>query len=132
MAAPLNFRSGIAIYVMCAAAAWFAWPWIKANFVPDMRPYEEPASVGARNHSGITPFDPFGLRPDRNRDVAGRQRMNLDPNEVSPNVEDRRGDPGDLPAGTGGGDIGRTAGLRCRDNVTGRDVPLSFCERGGR
>ena len=120
-----GFGNGILIYAACAAAAWYFWPQIKAALGPDTTPYgsgyQQPAGrLGPpNNHSGVTPWDPFGLR---NRLLGGALGMRLDPGEVSRNVEDRRGEyPGQM------------AGLRCRDTYTGQDVPLSLCdaEHGG-
>jgi hypothetical protein len=153
MAAPLNFRSNLVLYAMCAAAAYFAWPWIKANFGPDMTSYSNPGeygggSTGARNRSGVEPYggdghgggrgysDYFpGPRQERpaGSPVARRQNLRLDPSQVD-DVEDRRGEPrGGRPTW----DEARGSGAACWDSVERRRVDVAFCdqqdrERGGR
>jgi hypothetical protein len=151
MAAPLNFRSNLVLYAMCAAAAYFAWPYIRDHFGPDMTSYSNPGeyggdSTGARNRTGVEPYggdghgggrgysDYFpGPRQERpaGSPVARRQNLRLDPSQVD-DIEDRRGERrGGLERLDPSWDQARgdaAAGLRCRDITTGRDVPLSFCE----
>jgi hypothetical protein len=85
---------------------------------------------GPRGYSDFYP----GPRPERPAgSPVARQQLHLDPDRVD-DVEDRRserrsgldrlGPTWDQARGDA------TGGLRCRDVQTGRDVPLSFCERG--
>jgi hypothetical protein len=152
MAAPLNFRSNLMLYAMCAAAAYFAWPYIRDHFGPDMTSYSNPGpygtSTGARNHTGIEPYggdghgggrgysDYFpGARDQGRPGYARQQPLHLDPTQQD-DVEDRRGERrGGLDRLAPSWDqarrpetTGDAAGLRCRESRTGRDVPLAFCE----
>jgi hypothetical protein len=155
MAAPLNFRSNLVLYAMCAAAAYFAWPWIKANFGPDTTPYTESGeygggSTGARNHTGVEPYggnghgggySPYFPGP---RDGGGqqdyarrRQNLRLDPSATD-DVEDRRGEPrggrptlGEARADEAPGDA-RGSGAACWDRVEHRRVAMSYCDSQGR
>jgi hypothetical protein len=78
-------RNGLLVYALCALLAWLAWPWIQQRLGPDLTTY---MSRGAQMRV---------------------PHMRLDPNEVSPNIEDRRPHDryGNLTADAGGGEIGR-------------------------
>jgi hypothetical protein len=42
-----------------AIAAWFAWPYVAGEMGSIGQ------QIGRMNHSGVEPWDPFGLKPDR-------------------------------------------------------------------
>ena len=96
----LGFNQGILLYGACIAVTVFVgWPWIKANFSPDMTPYTE---SGSHRSS------------DRNHASAGNRQMRapgmtLNPDEPPGQVEDRRPGRGDMSRDLGGGDIGHFA-----------------------
>jgi hypothetical protein len=108
-----------------AVASYFVWPsirdhrapsWVSMQLDPDVKPGE---------------VEDRRSRPsDMGRDLGGSDigRMGPGPRggpggDVGPWGEAR----GDAGPGDGGGRGG--GGLRCRDALTGRDVPMSFCDR---
>jgi hypothetical protein len=151
MAAPLNFRSNLVLYAMCAAAAYFAFPWIQRHFGPDMTPYTEAGpyrgdSTGARNHTGVEPYGGDGRGGGRGysdyfpgnregrpaREARRPYQLHLDP-DATDDVEDRRGDLSRLGPSwdqARGDDAGRA--LACWDHVERHRVDPSYCERGRR
>jgi hypothetical protein len=53
-----------------AVVTWFAWPYVRGEMS------EVGRQVGEMNHSGIAPWDPFGLMPRQDRaDRGGRVRL---------------------------------------------------------
>jgi hypothetical protein len=127
MSGPSSFGGNLLLYAAFAVVAWLAWPTIKHAIGPDTGSYDNP--------------EPYG-RPSRR---AGRAfQMRLDPNEVSPNVEDRRGGHGNIRV-PGGGDLETQIGvpdvqhrradrgdgqiIGCLDQKTGRRVDPRLCER---
>jgi hypothetical protein len=112
-----GFNTAILLYAACCAVAAFAgWPWIKANFSPDMTPYTEsgPYRGSNRNHAST------GNRQMRAPGVR------LDPDVPPGQVEDRRPGRGNLSRDLGGGDIGRLSpppqAQLPRPYTDGRDV----------
>src|SRR5262249_18443446 len=101
-----------------AVTAFVGWPWIKANFSPDMTPYTESGPY----HGS-----------DRNRAFVGNRQMRapgmrLDLNVPPGQVEGRRPGHGDMSGDLGGGDIGRLSpspqARRPRPYTDGRDVEM--------
>jgi hypothetical protein len=75
-----------------ALAVWFAWPYVQGEL----------ANIGEQlghmnNHSGIEPWDPFGLKPDRSNHSDG--------NSVAAPSRPRQ-----LPEGVGSADADRWDG----------------------
>jgi hypothetical protein len=145
MTAPSSFGGGLLVFAACAAASAFAWPYIRDHSGPDMTPYTnaDPYDRASAGRGGYSPSFPGA----RNAGGGGKYRMHLDPDATPGQVEDRRGERGpDIAAGDGdqdGRDMGRlgppptTDGrgpgrTGCRDTWTGRDVPMSFCDREAR
>jgi hypothetical protein len=58
-----------------AAVAFAAW--LASSYLGDRHDREYRSErIGARNHSGVEPYDAFNLRPgSRNRDVAQGRRI---------------------------------------------------------
>jgi hypothetical protein len=113
-----SFGGGLIVYALCALLAWLAWPWIKQALGPDLTTYMSRAAQMRIPH------------------------MRLDPNEVSPNIEDRRprNANGNLAHDAGGDDISRHGGgpvesdgriIGCLDTYTGRRVDIGYCTGGG-
>lgn len=143
---PSSFSGNLLLYAgCCAVAAYIGWPWIKATFMPDMRPYSESGAYGGnRNHTGFDPpFDPFGFRGDGGPRgysdyFPGPRTRQGRPVPLPPGayVEDNRHPPeeGDRaerlspPQTSGAGGHKRA----CWDTLERRAVDPSFCERGRR
>ena len=153
---PSSFGGQMVLFAICCVLAYLAWPTVRGMF-PDSFPLEQRAGRERFDEYGYT-SDPG--RFDRWRNAQGGTReysphfpgprtlrpsgapgtilgMRLDPDEQSPNIEDRRGERGGPPWQVDpspqwdSGPVASARGLACRDNRTGRDVPLSFCERSG-
>jgi hypothetical protein len=107
---PSRFTGNILLCAACCAVAAFSCPWITAGLFPDVTPYTEASPYRGSNHHLRAP----GMR--------------LDPNEVSPNVEDRRGER-PRRSDDRGGDLSRLGPPETREDrgpwrqsTDGRDV----------